>query len=226
MATFTDTAGNFILFEPDLTLCLIGNTHKTPFLTGDQEFWEYVGIDPETALAIAQGFVNHWSDVEPRGDAFERAERHRREALPRLAKASIPLPPLSSLTAEEKRPTFNLLARYNMITADQFDVEAEYARYPFALLNELYPPDSPQPSYNEWETLLGDLFRLLYRSGNGRIHPEAVKEEIPKRWIIHNAPILERLRVVETNSPSDKATSSWDKMMRWLKHHLTGEQFG
>jgi hypothetical protein len=226
MATNTDTAGNVILFEPDLTLCLIGNTHKTPFLTGDQELWEYVGIDPESALAIAQGFVNHWSDVEPRDDSFERAERHRREALPRLAHALIPLPPLSSLTAEEKRPTFNLLARYNMIKADQFDVEAEYARYPFALLNELYPPDSPQPSYNEWETLLGDLFRLLYRSGHGRIHPEAVKERIPKRWILHNSPILDRLPPIDANPPSDKTTALWNKMVRWLKHHLIGKRSG
>jgi hypothetical protein len=226
MATFTDTAGNIILFEPDLTLCLIGNTHQTPFLTGDQEFWEYVGIDPETALAIAQGFVNHWSDVEPRGDAFERAERHRREALPGLAKASIPLPPLSSLTPEEIRPTFDLLARFNMIKTDQFDVEAEYARYPFALLNERYPPDSPQPSYDEWETLLGDLFRLLYRSGHGRIHPEAVKENIPKRWIIHHASILDRFHRDETKSHCEKSVSPWNKMVRWLTHHLTGKQFG
>lgn len=203
MATYTDTAGNVILFEPDLTLCFIKNAHQIPFLTGDQEFWEYVCIDPKSALAIAQGFVNHWSDVEPRDEASDRAERHRREALPGLANASIPLPPLSSLTAEEIRPTFDLIARYNMIKTDRFDVEAEYARYPFALLNESYPPDSPQPSYNEWETLLGDLFRLLYRSGQGRTHPEAVKESIPKRWNIHNAPILDRLQRDGTKSPSE-----------------------
>jgi hypothetical protein len=223
MATNTDTAGNTILFEPELAWCLIGNSHKTTFHSGDQEFWEYVGVDSETALDIAKCFPDHWIDVEPRDDRFERAERHRREALPRLANASIPLPPLSSLTAEEIRPTFNLLAKYNTIKTARFNPEDEYAHYPFVILNELFPSDSPQLSYDEWKTLLGDLFRLLYRSGDGRIQPEAVKEEIPKRWVIHNAPILKRLRPVETNCPSDKATSGWDKMMRWLKHHLTGK---
>jgi len=206
MAEITDSAGNKILFYPELAWCLIGNHYQTTFSAGDQEFWEYVGVDSETALDIAKCFPEHWFDVEPRDDRFERAERHRREALPRLAKASIPLPPLSNLSEEEIKPTFRLLGNYNTIKAGPFDVADEYARYPFAILHELYPPNSPQVSFKEWDALLGDLFRLLYRSGNIHVHPEAVQERIPKRWIIHNAPILERLRSAETNVPSDKTT--------------------
>lgn len=202
MATNKDIAGNTVLYYPELAWCTIGNHHQTTFLSGDQEFWEYVGIDPETSLIVAQGFPEHWFDVDPRDQRFERAANHRRYALSRLATASIPLPPLASLTTEEKRPTFSLLARYNLVKADRFDVEAEYARYPFALLNERSPADTSQVSYDEWDALLGDLFRLLYRNGYGRIHPEAVKERIPKRWILHNSPMLQRLRPVEAEPPS------------------------
>jgi hypothetical protein len=224
MPTNTDIAGNTILFDSDLEWCLIGNHHQTTFLAGDQEFWEYVGVDSETALDIAKCFPEHWFDVEPRDERFERAERHRREALPRLANASIPLPPISTLAADEIRPTFNLISRYNLIKTSRFDVEAEYARYPFALLNELYSADAPHLSFDEWDALLGDLFRLLYRTGHGQLHPDAVKERIPKRWIIHNAPMLQRLAPVETDSPFNKTATPWNKMVRWFKHHLTGKR--
>lgn len=221
MPTNTDLAGNTILFDSQLAWCLIGNSHQTTFLAGDQEFWEYVGVDAETALDIAQCFPEHWFDVEPKDDRFERAERHRREVLPRLAKASIPLPPFSSLGAEESRPMFNLLAKYNLIKDGPFEVETEYARYPFAILNEFYPPGSPHVSHDLWDALLGDLFRLLYRSGHGQVHPAAVKERIPKRWIIHDSPILQRIAAAERNSPAAKTTTPWNNLVRWLKHHLT-----
>lgn len=205
MATNKDVAGNTVNYYPELAWCLIGNPHQTTFLSGDQEFWEYVGIDPETALMIAQGFPDHWFDVEPRDQRFERAESHRRAALPALANASIPLPSFSGLATDEQRPTFDLMARYNLVGPGWFDPEAEYARYPFALLHKRHPPHAFYVSSGEWEALLGDLFRLLYRSGHGHIHPDAVKEDIPKRWILHNSPILNKLTAVETNPPLQKS---------------------
>jgi hypothetical protein len=226
MCMHEDSAGNKILNYDDLSWILIGNSHDTRFFAADQELWEYVGIDPATALSIAQGFPEHWCKVPPQDAADERADSYRRSALPQLAKASIPLPPLSTLTTEEQRPTFDLLARYNMIKPGPFDVEAEYARYPFVLLNELYPPGSPQLPYEQWHALLQDLFRLLFRSGHGLVRPEAITERFPKRWIIYNDPLWLRFRAVTTSAPSTERITSWNKMVRWLKDHLTSKRSG
>jgi hypothetical protein len=224
MATNTDTAGITTLYSPQLALCLISNSHRTPFHCGDQEFWEYVGVDPETALAIAQGFPDHWHDVEAKDARFPRAANHRRKVLPQLANATIPLPPLSNLRPEEIEPTFQLLEKMGALKPDRSDAETQYARYPFAILHELHPPSSPEPSHEEWQALLGDLFRLLYRSGHGHLHPDAVREEIPKRWIIHNSPRLQRFR--EIDALSKKMATPWNKMVRWFKRHLTGNRSG
>ena len=225
MATDTDSFGNVVYLGPNLSWLVIGNSSQPRFFTGDQEVWEYVGIDSDTALTIAQGFPRHWFDVEPTDEkCFERAERHRREALPRLAKAVIPLPALTSLEPEEMAPTLNLLMKCNAIKADHSDAEAQYARYPFGILSERHPPNSSHSSYNDWNLFLEDLFRLLYRSGQGHLHPEAVRESIPKRWIIHNNPILERIRSTEMSNRSDIATSYSRRIRRWIRHLLTSQR--